>query len=99
MDDEVKRAGRHGRLRDRRQHAIGLIGGGGRDLGQSDANAFGPCLMEQQVRERPADVDASYPPHARPGTSAAPTLTSFVYKQFISIQTIGALSRREAAMG
>src|SRR5262249_48795496 len=67
VDDEVEMAGRHASLGDRRQHAVGLVGGSGGDLGQSDAAALAPRLEEQEVRERPADVDASYPPHARKG--------------------------------
>ena len=71
VDDEVEIARAHARLRDRRQHAVGLVGGGGRDLGQLHAAALRPRLVQQQVRERPAHVDASHPPHARPRTSAA----------------------------
>ena len=47
--------------------------------------ALGARLVEQQVRERAADVDASNPPHDRPGPQAAIPL--------ISIRTIAALSR------
>ena len=86
VDDEVEIARAHARLRDRRQHAVGLVGDGGRDLGQMHAAALRPRLVQQQVRERPAHVDASHPPHARPRSSA-------VRHHVISIRTIAALSR------
>ena len=64
VDDEVEIGGGDAGLGDGCQHAIGLVGGGGEDLGEPDALALRADLVEQQVREGAADVDANHPPHA-----------------------------------
>src|SRR5215470_9351736 len=49
--------------------------------------------MEQEIRKRSTDVDASYPPHAPSPRSLQ--ILEVIRRQFISIQTIEALSRRQ----
>src|SRR5262249_17749895 len=47
----------------------------------------------QEIRKRSTDVDASYPPHAPSPRSLQ--ILEVIRRQFISIQTIEALSRRQ----
>ena len=63
VDDEVDVGGRHAGGFERIDDALGLVAGARRHFRETDRRAVRAGLMDQQIREGAADVDARHAPH------------------------------------